>query len=169
MIPIATFTVIGIPAPQGSKTAVSIGGRARLIEGSSKTGREKHKSWREGVRVAATDWLRENPRPPIDEPVMMMAEFAFPLTASDPYRTRHTVKPDLSKILRSTEDAIVDAGLLRDDSLIFSVTVTKHYTVGDQSPGVVVSIMGYGDREAADRKRLKDAAAARRKVERLTK
>lgn len=47
--------VVGIPAPQGSKSAVLIGGKARLIEGSSTTGREKHKSWRQGVvKPAAT-------------------------------------------------------------------------------------------------------------------
>ena len=47
---------LGFRVPQGSKSAVLIGGKARLIEGSSTTGREKHKSWRQGssVKLAAT-------------------------------------------------------------------------------------------------------------------
>lgn len=155
--------VVGIPAPQGSKSAVMIGGKARLIEGSSTTGREKHKSWRQGVAQAGRDWLAEHPQAPLDEPIRMWMVFRFPLPGSDKYRTLHTVKPDLSKIIRSTEDAIVDAGLIRDDSLVFSLHVEKFYCQGETTPGATIALEGMGEFEARRRAELKEMAKEARK------
>lgn len=155
--------VIGIPAPQGSKTAMLIGGKPRVIEGSSTTGRAKHKSWREGVTMAARDWLAEHPQPPLTEPIRMAIDFIFPLPAGDPYRTRHTVKPDAGKCARTTEDALVVAGLLKDDSLIFDTRITKRYAHGKQATGAVICIWPCGEEESADRDRMKcDAKEIRR-------
>lgn len=155
--------VVGIPSPQGSKSAVLIGGKARLIEGSSTTGREKHKSWRQGVCQAGRDWLVANPQATLDEPIRMWMVFRFPLPGSDKYRTLHTVKPDLSKIIRSTEDAIVDAGIIRDDSLVFSLRVDKFYCHGDATPGATIVIQGLGEFEAEQRAELKLRAKEARK------
>jgi crossover junction endodeoxyribonuclease RusA len=53
------------------------------------------------------------------------------MPASRPKRTRsagqawHTTRPDLSKLIRSTEDALTDAGLIHDDARICWLTVTK--------------------------------------------
>ena len=40
------FNVIGVPAPQGSKTRMPNGA---MVEGSSATGRAKHRTWRQAV------------------------------------------------------------------------------------------------------------------------
>ena len=42
-----TIAIVGVPAPQGSKTGVVRGNRAILIEGGSQTGRDKHRAWRD--------------------------------------------------------------------------------------------------------------------------
>lgn len=99
----------------------------------------------------------------MDEPVRLWMVFRFPLPGSDKYRTLHTVKPDLSKIIRSTEDAIVDAGIIRDDSLVFSVNATKLYCHGELTPGATIVVAGLGDFEARRRAELKEIAKEERK------
>ena len=141
-----------------------IGGQARVIEGSSKTGREKHKSWREGVTMAARDWLRENPQPPLSEPIRMTVDFLFPLPSSDAFRTRHIVKPDAGKCARTTEDALVVGGLLKDDSFIFDTRITKRYAHGMETTGATIRIWPCGADEEADRAMLKNVAKEARKA-----
>jgi len=48
-----TIAIVGVPAPQGSKTGVVRGNRAILIEGGSQTGRDKHRAWRDACAAAA--------------------------------------------------------------------------------------------------------------------
>jgi Holliday junction resolvase RusA-like endonuclease len=123
-----TFEVEGIPAPQGSKTAVSNGGRARVIEGGSKTGRAAHRAWRQAVHDAACDYLLAEP---INTPVQVAITFRFPMPKSRPSRDRHTgwawhhVKPDLDKLVRATLDSLVTSQLLADDSRISRVLAEK--------------------------------------------
>jgi Holliday junction resolvase RusA-like endonuclease len=126
------FEVLGVPAPQGSKTRMPNGA---MIEGSSTTGRAKHKSWRAAVSAAARDIAADLPGP-LDGALVLEVEFRMPMPASRPKRLKvarigwHTTKPDLSKILRSTEDALTDAGLIRDDARICTATLSKVEVIG---------------------------------------
>jgi crossover junction endodeoxyribonuclease RusA len=95
--------------------------------------------------------------------VRLWIVFRFPLPGSDKYRTLHCVKPDLSKIIRSTEDAVVDAGILRDDSLVCSVRADKFYCHGDATPGATIAIHELGDFETSNRARLKELAKEARR------
>ncbi len=158
--------VVGLPSPQGSKTAVMIGGHARVIQAGSESGRMKHKSWREGVTTAARDWLTQHPRPPLCEPVRVTICFRFPLPASDKYRTRHAQTPDIDKILRSTFDALVVGGLLKDDSFVYEVQATKLYAHGDFPVGATIHIYPCGHHELADREHQKKQAKALRSARR---
>lgn len=151
------FTVLGVPAPQGSKTAFRVGDRAVVAEGGSSTGRAKHRAWRDAVGYEA-----RAQGVTFSEPVIVDLYFTFPRPKSDPYRTRHTVKPDLDKLVRSTLDGLTAGGLLADDSLVFSLTARKEYSTN--GPGCVVEVTGLGGNEALDRDRLKAAAKAARKV-----
>jgi len=155
------LSVVGVPYPQGSKSAFVRGGRAVLTEGSSATGRAGHAAWRQAVATATRDYLDLYPRQALDEAIRVTMHFYFPLTA-DRYRTRHRTKPDLSKLIRATEDAMVDGGLLRDDSLIYALTASKWYA-HDRPPGCVISIDPMGDSEAVDREARKQLAAQARK------
>ncbi len=134
-----TFTVSGMPpAPQGSKRHV---GNGRMIESSSQV-----KPWRYLVQQAA---IATN-QPTITGPVSLSCVFLFPRPKSH-YNTKgilkpsapnfHSVRPDGSKCLRSTEDALVDSGLLQDDARIAISSYTKRYTVGTEHPGAIITII----------------------------
>jgi len=126
------------PAPQGSKRHV---GGGRIIEASKRC-----KPWRLLVQTAAA----ETGYPVITHPVAIKIKFLFARPKSH-YRTNGQLKesapiyhshiPDLSKIMRSTEDAIVDAGLLIDDSRISSAEISKFYCMPDERPGALITIL----------------------------
>lgn len=118
MIDLATFEVVGLPAPQGSKTKMPNGA---MLEAGSKTGRENHRSWRQAVADTARN-LRLGP--PMDGPVAIRILFRFPMPASRPAAVRkagvgwHCVKPDKDKLLRTVFDSLKTAGVVKDDARI---------------------------------------------------
>ncbi len=123
--------VPGLPAPQGSKRHV---GRGVMVESS------KHvKPWREAVKWAAREAADASSWEMADGPVVLSVVFLF-IRPKSHYGTGKnsgvlkkdapiyiTRKPDLSKLIRSTEDALVDAGVIRDDSLIVEIAAFKRY------------------------------------------
>lgn len=134
-----TFTVAGMaPKPQGSKRYV---GNGVMIESC------KHvKPWRYLVQQAAI----ATGHPTITGPISISCTFLFPrpkshytakgtLKPSAP--TYHSVKPDGSKILRSTEDALVDSGLVQDDARIALASFTKRYATASEHPGAIITII----------------------------
>jgi Holliday junction resolvase RusA-like endonuclease len=109
------LNVYGSPAPQGSKRFVGVAksGRGIMIELSKRV-----KPWRDDVKAEA---LRvRNGSPAMDGPLIVRMVFTLPKPTSAPKRKRTMPmrKPDLSKLARSTEDALVDAGLISDDARI---------------------------------------------------
>jgi Holliday junction resolvase RusA-like endonuclease len=120
------LTVAGTPAPQGSKTAISVGGQARLIEAGGTAGRARHKAWRAAVTDAAVHARRRATHEMWARPTALQVSvlFVFPMPAS---RTRadrergwcwRTVTPDIDKLLRSTLDALTVAQVWEDDSQV---------------------------------------------------
>ncbi len=112
------FTVTGNPAPQGSKKFVGTTktGRGLMVESSKKV-----KPWRMDVKAAAEAVLEQfAAMAPLDGPLVVSMVFTLPKPASAPKRrtTWPDKKPDLSKLARSTEDAISDAGLWADDARV---------------------------------------------------
>jgi Holliday junction resolvase RusA-like endonuclease len=141
---VLSFDVMGMePAPQGSKRPVGRDrqGRALMVESCKRV-----KPWRQLVADAA---LAVAPgRPLIASPCVLCAEFRFlrpkghyggsgQLRAKAP--RHHTVRPDVSKLLRSTEDALTGV-LLRDDSLIIAAPATKRYCLPDERPGALITL-----------------------------
>src|SRR5690606_4386291 len=108
-----SFTVVGLPAPQGSKSKMPNG---HLVEGSSTSGRAAHSNWRTAVAWAARN--AAGARPPLDGPLVLGIVLRFPMPKSRPAAIRntgigpHTVKPDKDKVLRATLDALKDGGLI---------------------------------------------------------
>lgn len=144
-----SFAVYGLPAPQGSKKVVGhtkpkpgrTVGRALLVESSAKV-----KPWREAVKLAATQALlrdgmarlRTDPvgfatataAPfPLDGPLAVRMVFTLPKPASAPKRRRTWPDrmPDGSKLQRSTEDALTDAGVWADDARVVEWSGAKRY------------------------------------------
>lgn len=145
----------GLPAPQGSKKASVINGRAILRESS-----ERVAPWRQDVAAAARQAIKRHKHLitfPIDEPVCARCEFLFPrpkshfgsgsrssiLTKRAPYWTTSKNRGDLDKVLRSTWDGLSRSSggaLLQDDSLIVQVEAMKRYCDLDEQPGAIIEI-----------------------------
>lgn len=135
------FRVLGTPAPQGSKSAVVRGGHARLIEGSSTVGREKHRAWREAVAWAAREETLRDGGLPDDVPVEVTVAFYLAKPKSRPKRAVWCDrKPDLDKLIRSTLDGLSDGGLVRHDSRVVQVTASKRYAKPGHPTGAYVTV-----------------------------
>jgi len=149
---ICQFDVFGMPAPQGSKKFVgtNAAGRGILVESSKKV-----KPWRQDVKSEALVISRHLfDGVPLDRPLWVSMVFTMPKPASAPKRRKTWAdkKPDLSKLARSTEDALVDAGLIKDDSRIVEyVRLAKVFPGEDQqalrSPGVSITLYVQDDAE----------------------
>ena len=141
-----TITVYGVPAPQGSKSFKGMrGGHAILAESSKKV-----KPWREAVKWAAIERMDSakwsdggfGQGEAFAGPVTVEVDFYFTHPKTGKRRPTHSVKPDIDKLLRSTFDALKDAGVYEDDSRICSVVARKHYA-NEHSPvpaGAVIRV-----------------------------
>lgn len=150
-----SFIVFGDPAPQGSKSGFrnQHTGRIQQVESSKKV-----KPWREAVKYAAR--LEIDARPgwtPLDGPLVAIMVFSFRRPRSH-YRTgrnAHLIRdgapsapcsvPDLSKLLRSSEDALSDAGVWVDDARLTRYLDAAKVWCGESSdaldvPGVRIEV-----------------------------
>ena len=135
-----TFRVEGMtPAPQGSKRHV---GNGVMLESCKRV-----KPWRLLVAEAAVRAGVPLLRGPVSMSVVFL--FARPmghfrrdgsLKPSAPIH--HAVKPDGSKLIRSTEDALSKL-LFEDDSRIVAGTWHKRYCVEGERPGAVITVAPY--------------------------
>lgn len=150
------IVVRGLPAPQGSKRFVghNRAGRGVLVESSRKV-----KPWRAAVAAAA---VPARPAAPLDGPLIADMVFTMPRPrahygtgrnagALKP-RYAHAVPdrvPDLSKLARSTEDALTDAGVWADDARVVAYgRLAKVYTGSPDPdalavPGAVIRVRAY--------------------------
>lgn len=145
------IVVFGDPAPQGSKRFVGTNkaGRGILIESSKRV-----RPWRQDVVARAME-AREGHdadgnrtlKPTLDGPLRVRMVFTVrkPTSAPKKKRTLPCTKPDLSKLVRSTEDALVTSGAIRDDARIQEYArVAKVYPGEDpealDAPGVRIII-----------------------------
>jgi Holliday junction resolvase RusA-like endonuclease len=143
--PLVSVLVRGTPAPQGSKRHV---GGGRMIESSAKV-----RPWRQDVRAAAEDVIGPL-RPlwtPLDGPLRVSMVFTLRKPLSAPKRTRsYPIRtPDLSKLVRSTEDALTDAGVWVDDARVVEyVRLAKVYPGEDADsldvPGARIAVYRLG-------------------------
>jgi Holliday junction resolvase RusA-like endonuclease len=166
------FTVNGVPHPQGNKSAFGYKGKdgkihANVVEGKG-PGRAGIVAWRQAVDTAARTYLNEHPEAStVREACSLDLAFYFESPKSDPYRTRHTTRPDCDKIQRAVLDALVSGGLLADDSLVWSIHATKTYAgaTDRRSPGCDIRITPNGTAEADDRILLRGKLKRRREAE----
>jgi crossover junction endodeoxyribonuclease RusA len=139
------ITVYGSPAPQGSKRFVghAKSGRGILIESSKAV-----KPWREAVKFAAivARVARGSAGFALRGPLSVEMVFTLPKPKSAP-KSRKTYpdrKPDLSKLVRSTEDALTDAAIWEDDARVVSCMARKVFPGEDPAslglPGALIRI-----------------------------
>jgi Holliday junction resolvase RusA-like endonuclease len=129
------FEVVGLPAPQGSKSAVVRGGHAVVLEGASNGQRARHRDWRNAVADKAREIAATLDRP-FTGPLDLIVVFRHPMPASRPARTRaigqawKPTAPDLSKLVRALEDGLQAGGLIVDDARIVVLSAVKVEVVG---------------------------------------
>jgi crossover junction endodeoxyribonuclease RusA len=160
-----SFTVRGVPVPQGSKRALvhRSTGRAVVIE----QGGQRHKDWRQDVKVAAgramvhlLDGQYIGPDGCIrllQGPVGVSICFTVPKPKSAPKarRTWPDKRPDLDKLVRTILDAITGE-VIADDAQVVQLLAGKSYpgermpnwSAGLDSPGVAVMVWQIGDGNA---------------------
>ncbi len=136
-----TFSVSGMePAPQGSHRHV---GNGVMVESCKRV-----KPW----RILVADAAVRSGATLIRGPVAMSCVFIFTRPKGHfgkrgllPSAPRwHMVKPDGSKLVRSTEDALSKV-LYEDDARIVSGSFQKRYAVGDELPGAIITLIALDD------------------------
>ena len=138
------FSVLGLPAPQGSKKHV---GGGRMVESSKRV-----KPWRRDVAAAYVD---HDFGDMLDGPVSVTVNFYLPRPKSH-YGTgrnagalkpsapaEHLTMPDLDKLQRAVGDALTRLAW-RDDSQIVAWHAYKHYATTDHPVGAQITIQELG-------------------------
>lgn len=105
------------------------------------------KRWKEEVRQAAFLAQLQSPHQPPEEGVPVRVDFNFYLQwqKSVPKKVasttaEHTSKPDLSNLIKHTEDALTEANMWADDNQIDTMTAQKFRCPrGEQRVEVVIS------------------------------
>ena len=125
-------------------------GRPRLVMGARPHVYTPHKTARweaEAASVLATSWrFPTGLIPPLDEPVGLevTAVFARPKCLMGKRHTDgrlpHAVRPDGDNVLKAVCDALKNAGVVRDDALIWRATVVKLYAARAEGPRVEVTL-----------------------------
>ena len=138
--------VYGNPAPQGSKAFL---GRTATGKGIIGDASKKTKPWRSDVQTACRNYI-ENLQynwEPFSGALCVRMVFTFWRPASVKRRVRPypSVYPDLSKLARSTEDALSAAGIWKDDALVVEYLRLAKVYVGEDiealdHPGCLVVI-----------------------------
>ena len=146
--------VLGTPAPQGSKRGFAVKakgeytGKVAQVESSAKV-----KPWRMAVKYAAMgamSWACE--RIPMTGAVVLDVTFRLPrpkghygtgrntglLKVTSPFHPNG--RPDLDKLLRSTFDALGEAGVWGDDAQVVKVYGSKEYATNYEPVGATIRI-----------------------------
>lgn len=118
------FEVVGRPAPQGSKNAYVIAGKAVMVE-SSKFLPE----WRSAVMLAAKVAMNDSMDvASFTAPVKLEVSFFIERPKESKYPYYPGGKPDLDHLVRAVGDSLTQAGVLADDSLIVEIEARKLWT-----------------------------------------
>lgn len=136
---ILTATILGEPVAKGRPRVVRRGGFARAITP------EKTRTWEANAAAQLAEAWGD--RPPIDEPVnvAVVAVKSRPkrlLRRKDPDgRMYRETKPDLDNVIKAAADALVAAGVLRDDTLMVSPDGSRSlFAARGEGPRVEITV-----------------------------
>ena len=135
-----TFVAYGLPAPQGSKRHV---GHGRMVESSKAVA-----PWRQDCKHAALAAIPDgwDTAPPMALSVVFW--FKRPashfgkkgLKPSAPAHCTSARCGDTDKLCRSTLDALTGVAY-DDDRQVVSINAQKRWTVGNELPGALITLM----------------------------
>jgi Holliday junction resolvase RusA-like endonuclease len=143
---IISFSVVGVPAPKGSSRAMMVGAAAVNVPSGSEANRQKLVTWAAEVTNRAVEAMDGRP-PFVDTPLSLRVIFRFARPKKHftkaglrPDAPRyHTQKPDLGKLVRSTEDAMTGI-VYDDDSRIAHINISKFWCNIGEKPGADIII-----------------------------
>lgn len=135
-----TIRVHGIPAPGGSKRGFVVNGRANIVDDC-----KRNKPWRDTVAAAVLEVIHG----PMTGPLRFSVMFIMPRPKSHYKKNgvikpgaRHefpTKKPDRTKLLRSTEDALKGIAWI-DDTQAVQGEIGKRYVRDGETCGALLVI-----------------------------
>lgn len=137
--------VYGDPASAGSKTPVMTGAGMRVVDGATKAARAHRAAWRQDVVAAARAAMGDGYKA-LEGPVALVVCLHMPRPLNTPQKRRDgtiplpTKRPDLTKLIRSTEDGLTAAGVWRDDSQVVYLAVEKKYATPERPPGADIIV-----------------------------
>lgn len=149
MEPYLEFFVPGVPAPGGSKRGFYNKklGRVLMVPASEKT-----KPWMAQVSAFAMEARQKQAKAVlIGLPILLWIEFTLPRPQAHFRTGQHqgelkptaprfsTSKPDLTKLVRSTEDACTGI-IYQNDSQVAIQNVTKRYCDPGEMPGACIKL-----------------------------
>lgn len=123
------FWTPGRPAPQGSKKSY---GKGRMVEMSKYV-----KPWRTAVTLAASQAMAYHGHDLLDGPLRLRVAF-YVARPKKPKFDQPATPPDLSKLVRATEDALTGVVWV-DDARVTSCLAEKFYA-GDRGTGAHITI-----------------------------
>jgi Holliday junction resolvase RusA-like endonuclease len=139
------LVVYGNPAPQGSKKFM---GRTKQGKGIIVDASDSTTPWRADVKQAAERHLEEFPvHFGKEEALLLRMVFTFrrPASVTPRKRPHPSVYPDLSKLARSTEDALTASGVWEDDAQVVGYSRLAKVYIGEDlealdRPGCIIVI-----------------------------
>ncbi len=150
---VAAFSVVGSPQTAGSKSALPKRRKdgslyVNVVDGGTPELRQRKASWRSDVVNAAKDFMDETSHESmrdgrwekLDGAVEIELVFRLDRPAAAKKRRWPFVKPDLGKLVRSTEDALKVAGIYSDDARICREVTEKRYAEPGERTGVDIRI-----------------------------
>lgn len=115
---IVSFTVYGVPMPQGSMRSFVPKGATRAIITSDN---KKLKPWRQEISLTALVAMRDTLPAPREVGIEIYVDFFFDKPKSTSKKVIHkTTKPDLDKLLRGVLDALTGVAYVDDSQVIRS-------------------------------------------------
>lgn len=152
------FFAAGVPAPGGSKTAIPMyDGNGKLVTKPTESGRQRpvlryvddakgNAAWRKIVGWIGKSTMQHKKLQALEGPLRFSVEFLMPRGVTVK-RADHTVKPDLSKLIRSTEDALTSIVWIDDAQIVEHGPMRKRYITNGESPGAKITIELLGAQE----------------------
>lgn len=133
--------VAGVPAPKGSLKCVGRGARHQLIEDDDGGGKRR---WRKTLTEAAQGLAERIGRPLGEEgqAITLAALVVVPRPKAAARRQLPTTRSagDLDKLFRMLADALVDGGVMADDSRMVAIQAVKVYETAERPTGVVLYV-----------------------------
>lgn len=141
-----TFTVLGKPAPQGSKTYK---GRGVMVDSCKRL-----KSWRQLVRKTAKDLRPSDWYARLDAPICISIVFVF-ARANDQYvnntpgpdrlkpdAPQHCTKRigDVDKLCRAILDSLSEGVVYNDDAQVIDLIAHKRYANDREQPCAIITV-----------------------------